>query len=50
MTPSFGRSLKRRQSRDLAYWKPVLAELRRFRAEGKLLLEGARVDAGVMPG
>jgi hypothetical protein len=42
--------IARLQSRDLAYWKPVLAELRRLRSQGKLLPEGARVDASVIPG
>lgn len=42
--------IARLQSRDLAYWKPVLAELRRFRSQGKLLTEGVRVDERVIPG
>lgn len=29
------------QQRDLKYWKPVLAEIRTFRAEGSLLPEGS---------
>jgi hypothetical protein len=39
------REVSELQGRDIAYWRPRLAELRRLRREGRLMLEGTPVKA-----